>query len=67
MQINGHLWKLLTIPSRRNWPVLGTLVDALRMVSLSAIPLPLMRRIDRYLADSGLEARQAMAVVRRPE
>jgi SAM-dependent methyltransferase len=66
LQINGHLWKLLTIPSRRRWPVLGPTVDALRQATLSAIPYRLVRFLDRSLHLLGFGARQALVIARRP-
>jgi SAM-dependent methyltransferase len=65
MQINGHLWKLLTIPSRRRWPVVGPLVDALRLGALSAIPYRGIRFIDGCLHYLGFGPRQALVVAKR--
>lgn len=66
LQINGHLWKLLTIPSRRRWPIVGPAVDALRQATLSAIPYRMVRFLDRSLHLLGFGARQALVVARRP-
>lgn len=66
MYVNGHVWKLLTIPSRRRWPVLGPAVDALRMLTLGALPYSLLRGLDRALFLVGVGARQAMVVAERP-
>lgn len=66
MYVNGHVWKLLTIPSRRRWPVLGPLVDALRMSCLGALPYPLLKGLDQGLFRLGFGARQALVVARRP-
>jgi len=66
MYVNGHVWKLLTIPSRRRWPVFGPAVDALRMLSLGALPYALLRRLDRALFLLGVGARQALVVAERP-
>lgn len=65
MHINGHVWKLITIPSRRRWPVLGPMVDALRLATLSAIPYRGVRALDRALDRIGLGPRQAFVVARR--
>ena len=66
MNINGHVWKWLTIPSRRRWPVLKTLVDVFRLGTLSLIPYPLIRRLDRALNQIGAGPRQAFALARKP-
>jgi len=65
MAINGHAWKIITIPSRRQWPVLGKVVDALRLTTLSALPLPLFTRLDKLLFAAGFAPRQALVVGRR--
>jgi SAM-dependent methyltransferase len=64
MCLNGHVWKVLTIPSRRRWPVLGPLVDALRGALLSLVPYELHVALDRILPRSGCEPRQALVVAR---
>jgi SAM-dependent methyltransferase len=66
MYVNGHLWKVLTIPSRRRWPVCGSVVDALRMVSLGALSYASIERLDRLLFRLGFGARQALVVAERP-
>jgi hypothetical protein len=66
MYVNGHVWKLLTIPSRRRWPVLGPAVDVIRTVSLGALSYPGLKRLDQALYRLGFGARQAMVVARRP-
>lgn len=66
MYVNGHIWKLLTIPSRRRWPVFGPLVDALRMASLGALPYAALERLDRCLYRLGFGARQALVIAQRP-
>jgi 2-polyprenyl-3-methyl-5-hydroxy-6-metoxy-1,4-benzoquinol methylase len=66
MYVNGHVWKLLTIPSRRRWPVCGPVVDALRMISLGALPYSTLERLDRWLYRMGFGARQALVVAERP-
>ncbi|MDD5308798.1 MAG: class I SAM-dependent methyltransferase [Deltaproteobacteria bacterium] len=65
MQINGHLWKLLTIPSRRDWPVIGPLVDGLRLVMLSLLPYAAVRLLDGLLDGLGFGPRQAIVVAKR--
>lgn len=64
MYVNGHLWKLVTIPSRREWPVVGPIVDAVRLCTLSSIPYPLLRSADAFLYRLGFGARQALVVAR---
>ena len=66
MYVNGHIWKLLTIPSRRRWPVCGPLVDALRMATLGALPHAALERLDRGLYHLGFGARQALVIAERP-
>jgi SAM-dependent methyltransferase len=63
--VNGHVWKCLTVPSRRNWPGVRHVVDALRMASLGALPYPWLRRADHLLFLLGASARQALVVARR--
>ena len=65
MYVNGHVWKLLTIPSRRRWPVCGPLVDALRVLTLGALPHAALERLDRGLAQLGVGARQALVIAER--
>lgn len=65
MQINGHLWKILTIPSRRCWPVLGPVVDAIRLGTLSTVPYRALRFIDGCLHYLGFGARQALVIGKR--
>jgi SAM-dependent methyltransferase len=65
MQVNGHLWKLLTIPSRRSWPVVGPLVNALRLGTLSLLPYRLVRLFDGLLDALGCGPRQALIVARK--
>jgi SAM-dependent methyltransferase len=67
MHLNGHVWKWLTLPSRRRWPVLGPLVNTLRLVSQAIIPYPLTRRLERWAERAGLEPRQALVVARAPD
>ena len=66
MYVNGHVWKLLTIPSRRKWPVVRHLADGLRMATLGALPYRSVRRLDRVLSSLGAGARQALVIARRP-
>jgi len=65
MHINGHLWKLITIPSRRGWPLLGPVVDTLRQATLSTLPYPLVRGCDRVLHALDFSPRQALVLARR--
>jgi len=67
LYVNGHIWKWLTIPSRRRWPGLRHVADALRVGTLGAVPYPWLRRLDRLLFLLGAGARQALVVARRPE
>jgi SAM-dependent methyltransferase len=67
MHLNGHLWKLVTIPSRRRWPGLGPLVNTLRLAVLSAIPYRATRMLERRLERIGVGPRQAFVVARSPE
>jgi SAM-dependent methyltransferase len=66
LYVNGHLWKILTIPSRRNWPVLKHVVDALRMITLGILPYPCLRLFDKVLFHLGVDARQALVVAQKP-
>jgi SAM-dependent methyltransferase len=66
MYVNGHVWKLLTIPSRRRWPGFGVMADALRMATLGALPYAALERLDRCLYRLGFGARQALVVAERP-
>jgi SAM-dependent methyltransferase len=65
MYVNGHVWKLLTIPSRRHWPVAGPIVDALRLASLSALSYRGLRAADAVLYRLGFGARQALVIAHR--
>jgi len=67
LYVNGHIWKWLTIPSRRRWPGLRHVADALRVGTLGALPYVWLRRLDRVLFLLGAGARQALVVARRPE
>lgn len=62
--VNGHVWKLITIPSRRGWPVVGPLVDGLRLASLSLLGYQGQRRADHVLHRLGVGPRQALVVAR---
>lgn len=62
--VNGHVWKLLTIPSRRAWPVVGPVVDALRLASLSMLGYRGQLRADGVLHRLGVGPRQALVVAR---
>jgi SAM-dependent methyltransferase len=66
MYVNSHLWKLLTIPSRRNWPVIKHVVDAVRMITLGIWPYPCLRVFDRILFHLGVDARQALVIAHKP-
>ncbi len=66
LHVNGHVWKILTIPSRRSWPVLGPLVDAFRCVTLSLLSYRGLLACDAALAAFGIEPRQAFVVARKP-
>ena len=66
MHVTGHIWKLITIPSRRRTPVLKPLIDGFRLVTLSAIPYPLQLLLDRGLEALGVGPRQAFIVARKP-
>jgi SAM-dependent methyltransferase len=66
LHLNGHLWKLITVPSRRRWPVLGPLTNTLRLGVLALVPYRAMRWLEPRVAAMGLEPRQAFVVARRP-
>lgn len=66
MYANGHIWKLITIPSRRHWPVIGQIVNGIRVVTLSLLPYPVFRLFDRFLYSIGVGARQACVIARKP-
>jgi len=65
MNINGHIWKIITIPSRRNWPVLGKTVNIIRLFTLSLIPYKMIRILDHILNYMGAGPRQVMIVARK--
>jgi len=67
MSMNGHVWKLLTIPSRRRWPVLGPAVNAARLATMCWIPYRLFRAMDRALGAAGVGPRQVFVLARAPE
>jgi hypothetical protein len=62
MYVNGHLWKLLTIPSRRRWPIVRYLADGLRLSVLSLFPYRALRLLDGLLFRLGFGARQALVI-----
>lgn len=64
LHVNGHVWKLVTIPSRRGWPVLGPVVDAVRLGTLSLLGYRGVRAMDALLHRLGFGARQALVVAR---
>jgi SAM-dependent methyltransferase len=66
MHLNGHVWKWLTLPSRRRWPVLGPLVNTMRLVSQAIIPYSLTRKLEQWAERAGLGPRQAFVVARAP-
>ena len=66
MQINGHLWKYITIPSRRRWPVVKPIVDFLRLATLSLLPYRSIRTLDRALSHWGVGPRQALVLAVKP-
>jgi SAM-dependent methyltransferase len=66
MHVNGHVWKVLTIPSRRGWPLVGPCVDALRLGTLSLLGYRGIRVADEVLHRLGFGARQALVIARRP-
>lgn len=66
MNVNGHVWKAITIPSRRRYRVLGPVVDALRLTTLSMLPYRLVRGLDRTLDAAGFGPRQSFVIARRP-
>lgn len=66
MFVNGHIWKLLTIPSRRRWPVIAPITDAIRTLSLAALPYNALRTTDEVLYRLGFGARQALVIAQRP-
>ncbi len=65
MFVNGHIWKLLTIPSRRRWPLVAPLTDAIRTLSLATLPYPALRATDALLYKLGFGARQALVIATR--
>lgn len=67
MFVNGHIWKLLTIPSRRRWPIVAPLTDAIRTLSLATLPYPALRATDALLYKLGFGARQALVIATRTD
>lgn len=65
MNINGHIWKIITIPSRHNWPVLGKTVNSIRLFTLSLIPYKMVKILDRVFGVLGAGPRQAMIVAKK--
>ena len=66
MYVNGGIWKLVTIPSRRRWPVVRYLASGTRLGTLSLVPYPILKACDRALFRLGFGARQALVIARRP-
>lgn len=62
MYVNGHVWKWLTIPSRRRWPGVRHVADGVRVVTLGALPYTWLARVDRLLFACGVGARQALVI-----
>jgi SAM-dependent methyltransferase len=67
LSTNGHVWKVLTIPCRRRWPVLGPIADSFHYAALSMLPYEGHRFFDRVLARAGIEPRQALVIARKRE
>ena len=67
LHLNGHLWKLLTVPSRRRWPVLGPIANTFRLSVLALVPYRAMRWLEPRVEALGLEPRQALVVAHRPQ
>lgn len=67
MHVEGHVWKILSIPTRRRWPGIRYLASGVRHVTLSAFPYRWLRRVDRGLFRLGLGARQAVVVGQKQE
>ena len=66
MHINGHIWKIISIPSRRQWPILKPIVDSIRLTTLSMIPYRLKRLLDSGLEKLGFGPRQGFVVATKP-
>lgn len=66
MHIQGHVWKWITIPSRRRWPVLGNIVNGFRLCMIAPVPHRLVRSIDAALDAAGVGPRQMLVVGRKP-
>lgn len=65
MHINGHIWKIITIPSRKNWPVAGKIVNILRLFTLSMIPYRMIKIFDSILSSLGCGPRQGLVVAKK--
>lgn len=65
--VNGHIWKVITIPSRKQWPYVGPVIDAIRLTTLSSMPYPLLKLVDRTLFSLGIGARQALVIARKKQ
>src|SRR5690606_37676381 len=63
--MNGHIWKFITIPSRRRWPVLGDIATGIRLWTLAPIPYPAFKAGNHLLARLGAGPRQAFVVGRK--
>ncbi len=66
LHIGGHVWKLLNIPTRRKWPVIGQLMDSFRQLVLCAFPYPAIRLMDHLLYRLGVAPMQALVIARKP-
>jgi SAM-dependent methyltransferase len=66
LYVNGHVWKLLTIPSRRQWPLMRHVADGFRVGTLGVLSYRAVRQLDQLLFRMGAGARQALIIARRP-
>jgi len=65
LSTNGGVWKLLTIPCRRRWPVLGPIADSFHFMALSLLPYEGHRFFDPLLEKAGFGPRQALVIARK--
>lgn len=65
MYVEGHIFRILSIPTRRRWPVFRYVAAALKHITLSLPPYRLLKVVDRVLFRLGLPACQAMVVAAR--
>jgi 2-polyprenyl-3-methyl-5-hydroxy-6-metoxy-1,4-benzoquinol methylase len=66
MYVEGHIWRLLTIPTRREWPLVGLATSGVRLGLFSLVPYRLLHAADRMLFRLGFSACQALVVGRTP-